>query len=658
MNNTQIDLSKEIRKYKTLYCSSQNGVRNIINVCNNLVMDGDNITLDDIKIFDIDYLNLLLFTSFDRSSVSIAEFVYALVNKRFKFGNCEWYEYSTKLGIWEKTNEVRNYILGNIVCYYTQVEEILSYKITQNFNKIKTIKKTIASIKKNINDIVNELIILYTYRKSDFTKKLDTNKSLICFKNGVLDVSSNRFMTHNKKNYISQRIDYKYDKNFEKYRDDIECFFEKLFDDREVNKYFLLYMGSLLDGGNRESFNMLIDKNAKNVELLCSLLENTLGEYYVCIASDTKLKNINKNIYKKLIIVLNGIHSDLNILLLKHLISNNECNKNYKLIYICSEAPEIKQNTIYTCWDKCRCINLNSTPLDHNKLNNWHKQLFLIMHEQYIDYDENGFLPTESMKKCSIKIEYSSAIEYFKEFAEIHIRKNDDKAINWSVLKVEFGKWDATNSRLNVKINSFKPKISIRKFKKYLNEKHFKIAADRITTNEGRITGWDGYELLLYDSNIPIQVARKLEGYVYIVNPNIVVEKDQTEIKYGHTHQIFRHKDNRKFSGEPIYKIGGTGCIDNRIHGYAKGSSVLAYFECDDWLKHEKIIKQILKDEFKMLVGKGDAYTEYFEGDYEKMLEVYKTHVKNFGGELIINKVNDNQLECERPQKKTIINTL
>jgi hypothetical protein len=83
---------------------------------------------------------------------------------------------------------------------------------------------------------------------------------------------------------------------------------------------------------------------------------------------------------------------------------------------------------------------------------------------------------------------------------------------------------------------------------------------------------------------------------------------------------------------EPIYKLGRTENIINRVMQYPKGSRLLCSIYCDDEKKIETLLKRKFNIEFK---ARPDFGAEYFEGNINKMIEIiYKYVLQNSNNDL------------------------
>jgi flagellar biosynthesis regulator FlbT len=102
-------------------------------------------------------------------------------------------------------------------------------------------------------------------------------------------------------------------------------------------------------------------------------------------------------------------------------------------------------------------------------------------------------------------------------------------------------------------------------------------------------------------------------------------ESKKSDLKHGYVYLL----QEREFidKKEDTYKIGMTRQANlSRFRSYPKGSKLLFQLICDDCVKAEKIILQKFKEMFTQIKSVG---TEYFRGDYRKMIDVMYRVIKS-----------------------------
>ena len=117
-----------------------------------------------------------------------------------------------------------------------------------------------------------------------FTKKVDSNKDLIAFNNGILDLTDFSFRAGKPEDYISfsTEIDYDEDKKYNEYSEwsEIQKFIGQVLPDYEVRTYFLNHLATCLVGGNKsQKFHILTGSGSNGKSMLMNLTSKALGDY-------------------------------------------------------------------------------------------------------------------------------------------------------------------------------------------------------------------------------------------------------------------------------------------------------------------------------------------------------------------------------------------
>jgi P4 family phage/plasmid primase-like protien len=159
------------------------------------------------------------------------------------------------------------------VCDYCQREEK-----RMGFMRIYTKLKT-TTFKNNAMKECRELFF-----DEQFTKKVDSNKELIAFNNGVLDLTDFTFRDGRPEDYISfsTEIDYDTDRKYYDYQEwpQIETFIAQVLPDPEVRLYFMRHLSTCLIGGNRaQKFHILTGSGSNGKSMLMNLTSKALGDY-------------------------------------------------------------------------------------------------------------------------------------------------------------------------------------------------------------------------------------------------------------------------------------------------------------------------------------------------------------------------------------------
>lgn len=161
------------------------------------------------------------------------------------------------------------------VCEYCQME-----RSRTGLNKIYTALKT-TRFKGNVMKECRELFF-----DEHFTKKIDSNKDLIAFNNGILDMSTEKFEFRDGKpeDYISfsTGIDYDPDRAYYDYPEwpRVDKFVKQVLPDPEVREYFMDHLASCLFGGNpAQKFHVLTGSGSNGKSMIMNLTSKALGDY-------------------------------------------------------------------------------------------------------------------------------------------------------------------------------------------------------------------------------------------------------------------------------------------------------------------------------------------------------------------------------------------
>jgi P4 family phage/plasmid primase-like protien len=117
-----------------------------------------------------------------------------------------------------------------------------------------------------------------------FGKKLDTNKDLISFNNGVLDLITFEFRPGKQEDCISfsTGIDYDPDRPYYEYPTwpKVEKFIQQVLPKKEVRDYFIKHLASNLFGGNTaQKFHILTGSGSNGKSMIMNLMTKTMGDY-------------------------------------------------------------------------------------------------------------------------------------------------------------------------------------------------------------------------------------------------------------------------------------------------------------------------------------------------------------------------------------------
>lgn len=252
-------------------------------------------------------------------------------------------------------------------------------------------------------------------------KQFDTNPNLVCFKNGVYDLTSGRLRKGTPNDYISKStgIDYVDYHPYNKHMMEITNYLFQLFTDNETVKYMLIMLGGTLDGYHTTDLFHIWLGNKKDMGRFIEFFQSSVGDYtYTTDIFD--LDNQDKTPSMDLLentehsIFSNLDHSKkLNVPLVKDIVSGNwgvyfkapaggpadlntmiRFRKCAKPIICSTQMPVLPKDDV-GCWMRLRIVTFEPSEIIPCK--EW-KSTFVSMllhyHQNYKDYE---LKPTKSM---------------------------------------------------------------------------------------------------------------------------------------------------------------------------------------------------------------------------------------------------------------------
>ncbi len=206
---------------------------------------------------------------------NIARIFYLAHPNTYVYVKKSYYEYR-KYNLLQKIKDstkirdtVRKYMVDMILSLLVNVKDGIYRGILK---KIKNQLETVIFLK----DVIEMMQMRY-FMDEDI--EFNNNPDIIAFKNGVYDLSSHTFRDANRKEYVTNILNYEYDisVNYEW----IEKYISSLFDTEEKKRYVLKHLGSLIQGKNSEEtahFWIGIGRNGKCC--LDLLVREALHAYY------------------------------------------------------------------------------------------------------------------------------------------------------------------------------------------------------------------------------------------------------------------------------------------------------------------------------------------------------------------------------------------
>ena len=311
-----------------------------------------------------------------------------------------WFQF--KDHIWEQIDEgifLREKISGSFVSKYYETIKSLYDSMRDNQDKakeamisarIKQVQKMIHNLKNSTykNSVMKECAeVFYDPR---FKERLDSDPYLIAFKNGVYDLKLNNFRPGRPEDFLSKSMPINY-VNFSEEDEriqEVHTFFEQVFPDKSVRKYFLDVSSDIFVGGNHEKIVLFWTGDGDNAKSVTqSLFEKMLGKLAIKLNTNiiTGKKPSAGSTFAELARAGGGVRwavmeepdgdEAINVGIFKSLSGNDsfyardlfekgkdtkEITPLFKLIFICNKLPRIKYAD-KAVWNRVRVIPFEST---------------------------------------------------------------------------------------------------------------------------------------------------------------------------------------------------------------------------------------------------------------------------------------------------------
>jgi P4 family phage/plasmid primase-like protien len=251
--------------------------------------------------------------------------------------------------------------------------------------------------------------------------------------------------------------------------------------DTERN-YLLTFLSSLLEFNNpEEKFTIFSGKTRNGKTKLTDLIALTLGDYYGNIQSSMLTKERPTmdtpqpaliNLHKKRIVSASEPEEEqaMNTGFIKGITGKDKFTSRYlysnemitftlkfKLILLCNDKPKVNALNDQAFWNRCRCVEFPVTFVENpiseyekkidekldEKMVHWKNDFFLLLLKYYQIYKSNGLKPTNKVLQYTNK--YKSENDFYKEFADQFIKKDEKSYIVWTTLKETFLDWFSEN---------------------------------------------------------------------------------------------------------------------------------------------------------------------------------------------------------------------
>ena len=319
-----------------------------------------------------------------------------------------------------------------------------------------------------------------------FEEKLDDNKYLVGFNNGIYDLKIGLFRKGSPDDYVSLTTKYDYMSNLND--DSVEVstlikFLTSVFPNDELRKYVLCFVASLLEGGNNDQKMFFWTGSGSNGKgTLTDLINITFGDYFATVpvslltvkrrSSSNATPELADKVGKRILVMNEPEHDDeINAGLMKELTGQDKLMARplygkpfyyipqYVPILPCNHLPKLSKSDGGTT-RRIRVIEFsqkfvdepvkpNEHPKDpelRNKMKTWHKPfIWLLLNKYYPLYKKYGIekLEPDCVKLSTQKYEKDS--NSFYEFKEEFVYNDQNGRISKEELARLFKEWHINN---------------------------------------------------------------------------------------------------------------------------------------------------------------------------------------------------------------------
>jgi P4 family phage/plasmid primase-like protien len=200
-----------------------------------------------------------------------------------------WYKFENHRWVKDKSDTLRNKISTDLFDLFDKkIEEYSDLIDNQDDEDVKlrltkTMKSYIEISQKfkktnDKNNIMRECAEIFCDDK--FNKLLNSNKYLLCFNNGVLDLKNNEFRDGKPDDYISLSTEINY-VPYEKENTELIKLLKQIMPYEEQYDYMMNHLGSTLFGENiNQTFQIYAGSGSNGKSVITALMKASLGSYY------------------------------------------------------------------------------------------------------------------------------------------------------------------------------------------------------------------------------------------------------------------------------------------------------------------------------------------------------------------------------------------
>jgi len=240
------------------------------------------------------------------TNVACAEALHAKYNKDYVYDKGEFYQFvdhhwkreskeSTEL--YHKISELKVHILEELKKLREQIAKLMEEEdedsedeeeSKQNKKQQKELEKerlVLLKEKNKLEDtpfrkkIIQECMVYF--KDSEFVEKLNQNPKLLGFENGVYDLTTNSFRDGQPEDYITFRMGVPFTSvSIPTTKAKVMKYFGEVFQEEELKRYVLTYLGTLLEGYNtHKGLHYFTGSGNNSKSVLIGILSKLFGDY-------------------------------------------------------------------------------------------------------------------------------------------------------------------------------------------------------------------------------------------------------------------------------------------------------------------------------------------------------------------------------------------
>jgi len=327
-------------------------------------------------------------------------------------------------------------------------------------------KEQVSKIVSRLRDISFKEAVMKENRilfyDPEFEDKLDEQRHLIGFNNGIYDLDQGLFRSGRPEDYVSltTNIDYEDYKPNSKYAKKINTFFKQIQPKEDMRNYVLKLYSSYLQGHiPDEKFHIATGSGSNGKSLSIDLLMYALGEYAITLPITILIKKRNaSNAASPELAMIKGRrfgvfqepegNDKIHVGQMKELTGGDkfmarplfkdpiEVKPQIKLLLTCNNLPHIPARDNGT-WRRIRVVEHGSEFVDNpvkpnqfqidrtlkQDIENWAPQFMAILLETFKDYKVNGLVEPQQVVQFTKKYEQDS--DHFLEFVNENIEDSN-----------------------------------------------------------------------------------------------------------------------------------------------------------------------------------------------------------------------------------------